>query len=116
MFRTAIALAVSVLIVSPAAATKREGGQMTEKGVLTLYEGQKFEGETVEIDKDMPSISYEFTIGSVGVYTGETWELCEQTRYRGVCNILSSNQTGLGKIKIQSARIVRPTAAPAPAL
>jgi Beta/Gamma crystallin len=116
MIRIVSALALAVMALSPATAARRDAGQMTEKGVLTLYEGQKFEGEAIEINKDMPSISYEFTIGSVGIYPGEKWELCEQTRYRGVCNVMTANQTSLGKIKIQSVRMVKPVAAPAPAM
>jgi hypothetical protein len=116
MIRIVSALALAVMALSPATAARRDAGQMTEKGVLTLYEGQKFEGETIEINKDMPSISYDFTIGSIGIYPGEKWELCEQTRYRGVCNVMTGNETSMGKIKIQSARVVKPMAAPPPAM
>jgi Beta/Gamma crystallin len=116
MVRTAATLALVLIALSPATAAKRGAGQMTEKGVLTLFEGQKFEGESIEINKDMPSLSYEFTIGSIAVYPGEKWELCEQTRYRGVCNVMTGNETSMGKVKIQSARMIKTPVAPAPAM
>ncbi|UVO54234.1 beta/gamma crystallin family protein [Sphingomonas sp. SUN039] len=116
MIRTAIACSAVLAIAASAAAAKREPGNMTDQGVVTLYEGQKFEGETVEIKKDMPSISYDITIGSIGIYPGEKWELCEQTRFRGVCNILSANETKLGKIVIRSARMIKPPVATKPAM
>jgi Beta/Gamma crystallin len=121
MRRTTLLIAATPLLalglLPSLAATKRDPGAMTEKGVLTLYEGQKFEGESIEITKDMSSISYDFTIGSIGIYPGEKWELCEQTRFRGTCNVMAANETKLGRIKIQSARMVKlpVAAAPAPA-
>jgi Beta/Gamma crystallin len=112
-FLIASAPLLTFALMSPASA-KREPGAMTEKGVLTLYEGQNFEGESIEIKKDLPSISYDFTIGSIGIYPGEKWELCEQSRFRGVCNVMTANETKLGKIKIQSARMVKPPVATVP--
>jgi hypothetical protein len=114
MMRYAIAIALTLAAAAPTSAAKR-AGEMTMKGVLTLYEGQKFEGQSVEIKKDMPSLSYDFTIGSIGVFPGEKWELCEQTRYRGTCNVMTANETALGKVMIRSARMVKP-AAVAPAM
>lgn len=117
MFRYALLLHAVALIAFPAtAAEKRASGIMTDKGKLTMYEGQKFEGDTIEAIKDSPSLSYDFTIGSIAVYPGEKWELCEQARYKGVCNIFTGNETGLGKIVIRSVRIVKPPVASAPAL
>lgn len=116
MFRSAALLPLVALIAAPAiSAEKRATGVMTDKGQLTMYEGQKFEGETVEAIKDMPSLSYDFTIGSIAVYPGEKWELCEQPRYKGVCNVFTANETKLGRIKIQSVRIVKPPVAAVPA-
>ena len=55
----------------------------------------------------MPSISYDFTFGSIAVYPGEKWELCEQARYRGVFNIFTGSETKLGRVKIQPVRLVK---------
>jgi len=78
----------------------------TQKGVLTLYQGQKFTGDYLEITKDRPSISTDFTIGSVGVFEGEKWELCEGQRFKEPCIIFSGNETDMGQVMIRSARKV----------
>ena len=114
MFRSAALITLLAVAAAPAHAEKRPVGIMTDKGTLTLYEGQKFQGEYLEVIKELPSISYDFTVGSFAVYPGEKWELCEQTRFRGVCNVFTGNETDLGKIKIQSARPVKPPVVVAP--
>ena len=116
MFRFAALLPLIALATVPAAAAEKRSGVMTDKGKLTLFEGQKFEGRSMDTIQDMPSMSYDFTIGSIAVYPGDSWELCEQARYKGVCNVFTGNETGLGRIKIQSARMVKTPAAPKPAL
>ena len=83
----------------------------TQKGVLTLYQGQKFTGDYLEITKDRPSISTDFTIGSIGVFEGEKWELCEGQRFREPCIIFSANETDMGEVMIRSARKVAVTPA-----
>jgi Beta/Gamma crystallin len=79
----------------------------TQKGMLTLYAGQKFTGDYLEVTKDRPSISTDFTIGSVAVFEGEKWELCEGQRYKEPCIIFSSNETDMGQAMIRSARKVK---------
>ena len=83
----------------------------TQKGMLTLYSGQKFTGDMLEVTKDRPSISMDFTIGSVAVFEGEKWELCEKPRYSAPCIVFGGNETDMGEVMIKSARKV--VAAPA---
>ena len=83
----------------------------TQKGMLTLYSGQKFTGDMLEVTKDRPSISMDFTIGSVAVFEGEQWELCQKPRYGAPCIVFSGNETDMGEVIIKSARKV--VAAPA---
>lgn len=83
----------------------------TQKGMLTLYEGQKFTGDYLEVTKDRPSISTDFTIGSVAVFEGEKWELCEGQRFKEPCIIFSGNETDMGEVMIRSARKVAATPA-----
>lgn len=78
----------------------------TQKGTLTLYSGQKFTGDILEVTKDRPSISMDFTIGSVAVFEGEKWELCEKPRYSAPCIVFSGNETDMGQVMIKSARKV----------
>lgn len=115
MFRYTALLPLVTLMASPLlAAEKRAAGAMTEKGKLTMYEGQKFEGESLEVMKDSPALVYGFTIGSIAVFPGDQWELCEQPRYKGVCNVMTGNETALGRITIRSARAVKPSAVTTP--
>ncbi len=83
----------------------------TQKGMLTIYAGQKFTGDYLEVTKDRPSISTDFTIGSVAVFEGEKWELCEGQRYKEPCIIFSGNETDMGQVMIRSARKVVATTA-----
>lgn len=78
----------------------------TQKGMLTLYSGQKFTGDILEVKKDRPSISMDFTIGSVAVFEGEKWELCEKPRYSAPCIVFTGNETDMGQVMIKSARKV----------
>lgn len=79
---------------------------VTQKGMLMLYSGQKFTGDYLEITKDRPSISTDFTIGSVAVFEGEKWELCEGQRFKEPCIVFSANETDMGQVMIRSARKV----------
>ena len=99
-------IAALAVVAAPAAHAKTKGS-MSDKGTLTLYEGQKFQGKYDEVIKEMPSISNDFTVGSIGIFPGEKWELCEQPRFKGVCNVFSANETDLGQITIRSARPVK---------
>ena len=103
---TAIGLAIG--LPSTAAVSAKIA---TQKGMLTLYSGQKFTGDILEVTKDRPSISMDFTIGSVAVFEGEKWELCEKARYSAPCIVFAANETDMGQVMIKSARKVAPTPA-----
>jgi hypothetical protein len=79
---------------------------MTKKGMLTLYAGQKFTGDYMEVVKDRTSMSTDFTIGSIAVFEGEKWEVCEGQRFKEPCMIVTQNTENLGEIMIKSARKV----------
>jgi hypothetical protein len=93
-----------IAMMMSGAALSAGKGAMTEKGMLTLYSGQKFVGESLEILKDRPNISIDFPIGSIAVFEGEKWEVCEGARYKAPCMTVSANQTNLGELTIRSAR------------
>jgi Beta/Gamma crystallin len=88
----------------------------TNKGKMILYSGQKFQGDNLEITKPRITINEEIVIGSIAIFEGDSWELCEGPRFKGTCVIYSSNQTDLGKLRIMSARPVKaaPAAPPKP--
>lgn len=100
---TALTIVVAVALSGTAANSAKIA---TKKGMLTLYSGQKFTGDYLEITKDRPSISTDFTIGSIGVFEGEKWELCEGQRFKEPCIVFTANETDMGEVMIRSARKV----------
>jgi hypothetical protein len=79
-------------------------GEMTTKGILTLYSGQKFQGDYVEVKKMRVTMTTDFSIGSIAVYEGDKWEVCEGEKFKGYCEIITANKTDLGKVTVRSAR------------
>jgi hypothetical protein len=102
-----LGLAIACGLVSGVPMTAIAAGKVkTNKGMLTLYSGQKFTGDYFEVTKDRPSISTEFPIGSIAVFEGEKWEVCEGQRFKEPCMVLTSNTENLGEITIRSVRKV----------
>lgn len=83
----------------------------TSKGMLTFYSGQSFTGDYFEVTKDRTSMSMEFNIGSIAVFEGDKWEVCEGQRFKAPCMVVTSNIENLGEITIRSARKVVDTPA-----
>src|SRR3989344_2102576 len=92
------------LLASPLAAQDKS---KTVEGTLTLFEGQKFDGASYRLEKDEPSLQHDFLVGSIAVYPGETWELCDKPKFKGNCLTVSANETGIGKAMIKSARVIK---------
>lgn len=101
---TALAAAGLTLAAHPVAAEEKA---KTIKGTLTIFEGQKFDRDYHRIDKDDPELPHEFLIGSIAVYPGDVWEVCDKPKYKGNCLTLSADETGIGKAVLKSARIVK---------
>jgi Beta/Gamma crystallin len=106
----ALALTCGLTVAVPMAAIAA-GKVKTSKGMLTLYAGQKFTGDYFEVTKDRTSMSTEFSIGSIAVFEGDKWEVCEGQRFKAPCMTLTSNTEDLGEITIRSARKVADAAA-----
>ena len=100
----AAAFAVLAFLSSPVAADENA---KTLKGTLTLFKGQKFDGESYRIAKDNPSLGHDFLVGSIAVFPGDVWEVCDKPKYKGNCLTLSADDTGIGKAMLQSARLIK---------
>ena len=85
-----------------------------KKGLLILYNGQKFQGDYIEIKKMRTSIGEDMLVGSIAVFPGEPWEICEGERFKGACRVVTADETGLGSVRAMSARPA-PVAPSAPA-
>jgi hypothetical protein len=81
-----------------------------KKGLLILYNGQKFQGDFLEIKKIRTSMGEDMRVGSLAVFPGEAWEICEGARFKAPCRIVTTDESGLGQQMVNS---VRPVAAPA---
>ncbi len=83
-----------------------------KKGLLILYNGQKFQGDYLEIKKMRMKIGEDMLVGSIAVFPGEAWEICEGERFRPPCRIVKTDEAGLGKVRILSVRPVSLPVAP----
>jgi hypothetical protein len=94
-----------------ASAADGEKKSPAKKGLLILYNGQKFQGDYLEIKKARTSMGEDMLVGSLAVFPGEAWEICEGARYKAPCRVVTADEMGLGAVRIQS---IRPAPAPAP--
>ena len=99
-----LAAAGLTLLAAPLAA---QDNSKTIEGTLTIFEGQKFDRESYRIDKDNPSLPHDFLVGSIAIYPGEIWEVCDKPKYKGNCLTLSANEVGIGKAVIKSVRAIK---------
>lgn len=102
--RLAAATSVLLALAAPAAADEKA---KTIEGVLTLFEGQQFDRQYYRVTKDNPSMPHDFLVGSIAVYPGEVWEVCDKPKFKGNCLTISSNETQIGKAVIKSVRAVK---------
>jgi hypothetical protein len=93
-----LAMAASIAQAEPAKKSP------AKKGLLIMYSGAKFQGESLEIKKARTSITDEMPVGSFAVFPGDSWEICEGPRYKAPCRIVKDSETGLGGIMIRSVR------------
>lgn len=94
----------SVAFAQGTAATKPKA----DKNTMRLYKGQNFSGESYVVDSSRSSLMLEMNVGSIAVYPGEKWEVCEKPRFKGACNIVEADLNNMGAVAIQSARPVKP--------
>ena len=100
-----LALFPAVLVSAQGAPAKKA---KTETDTLRLYKGQSFSGESYVVDGARSSLQLEMTVGSMALYPGQKWEVCEKPRFKGVCNVVDADMANMGTVMIQSARPVKP--------
>jgi Beta/Gamma crystallin len=107
VYALSLALATSGLLLGAQAMADAPKKALVKKGMMIAYFGQSFQGDNLEVTKMRTSVDLDFTIGSIAVAEGDAWEICELPRFKGPCQIVNSNQTNLGKMKIGSVRPVK---------
>jgi Beta/Gamma crystallin len=75
-----------------------------KKGLLILYNGQKFQGDFLEIKKLRTSMGEDMRVGSIAVFPGEAWEICEGARFKGACRVVTADEMNLGSQMVNSVR------------
>lgn len=110
LISTFAAVALVGLSAAGVSAFANDGAKKSpaKKGLLILYNGQKFQGDFVELKKARTSMGEEMPVGSIAVYPGQPWEICEQPRFKGTCRVVTADETGLGGVMVRSARPVPP--------
>lgn len=105
--RFAAVAAGITLIAAPVASIATDENAKTIEGTLTLFEGQKFDKQSYRVTKDNPSLPHDFLIGSIAVFPGEVWEVCDKPKFKGNCLTLSADEAGIGKAVIKSVRAIK---------
>lgn len=84
-------LALASLVAAPAAATDQSGSRPataaprtphTNAGELVLYEMTNFNGDTMTITNQRPTVRTDWNIRAISVHPGDSWEICARPRYR----------------------------------
>jgi hypothetical protein len=82
-----------------------------QSGQLALFQQAGFNGQAYYVDRDRPSVETMWTVGSVAVHPGETWQICSRNRYQGRCVTVSDSVSDTATIgmagQISSARRIR---------
>lgn len=99
-----VAVLTMAASASVAVAGQDKAKVRTDKGVLTLYEGGTFTGKRYEVDTLTREMETVFSISSVAVYPGESWEVCERPAFKEPCMTIDADQTNLNGIMVRSAR------------
>ncbi|WP_129791339.1 hypothetical protein [Sphingosinicella sp. CPCC 101087] len=61
------------------------------RGEVILFSQIGFRGQTFVISGERQTVRVPWAVRSARVASGEQWELCSRTRFRGPCNRLSRN-------------------------
>jgi Beta/Gamma crystallin len=101
------AAAVLALLPTALASAQEAPKPKTEKGTMRLFKGQSFTGEAYLVDSARSSLMLEMNVGSIAVYPGEKWEVCDKPRFKGSCNVVDADMANMGTVAIQSARPVK---------
>jgi hypothetical protein len=77
-------------------------------GRIVLFDDRRFRGQSLRLGGPAPSLSgFQNRAESVQIFGG-AWELCDETRYRGRCAIVTSNVSDLAALglrnRVSSAR------------
>ena len=88
MRRVCYALAL-ILAAAPLSASAQRAGEMT------LYSELGFKGQAYSLNGPRTSIQLAWTVRSIQVAPGESWEVCTQSKYRGTCVTVDRSEANI---------------------
>ena len=60
-------------------------------GQMLLFERANYNGDQYVVDKDNGYISTDWNVGSIAIYPGEKWQICNRFKYKGDCLTLTDS-------------------------
>lgn len=99
----AAALPLSLAVAQGTAPAKAKSDPKT----MRLYKGQNFTGQMYVVEGTRSSLMLEMNVGSIAVYPGEKWEVCDKPRFKGTCTLVEADMNNMGEVAIQSARAIK---------
>jgi hypothetical protein len=110
MGRTMIQLAALALLASAGGAGAAGKQSIARQGELILFEHPDYAGDDYTTTQSQPLIETDWNVGSIAVYPGEKWQICNKPRYGGDCITVTENVPNAAAIgimgKVPSARRV----------
>lgn len=106
MLLPAIAIVLAPMALAGAQASEPPKSKADQK-TMRLYKGQNFTGENYVVDRARPALQLEMNVGSIAIFPGEKWEVCDKPRFKGNCTIVEADTANMGAVAIQSARPVK---------
>src|SRR4051794_20824935 len=86
---TFMVVALATAASSAAAPAPRQSP--ARPGELVLYEQTNFNGDTYELDRDNSVINTDWNVRSIAIHEGDTWQICNKTRFKGDCITLTQS-------------------------
>jgi hypothetical protein len=102
-FLAGAACAAALLV--PACASGGYGPGYPDRDAVILFDGENHTGATLPIDGPVPDLvplRFNDAASSVVIYSG-SWEFCEDSNFRGRCEVLTGSVTSLRGVRLNDA-------------
>jgi hypothetical protein len=102
------AAALAVLGSAPVSA-KDPAKLQTYANELNIYREKNYSGDDYLVRRANSEIVLDWTVGSLGVNPGDTWEICAMTHFRNCVTVSASvpDTTAIGLTSLASAHLVK---------
>lgn len=97
--------ACAAALLVPACASDGYGPGYPDRDAVILFDGENHTGTTLPIDGPVPDLvplRFNDAASSVVIYSG-SWEFCEDSNFRGRCEVLTGSVTSLRGVRLNDA-------------